>query len=122
MKYQPIVPMIWTSKLNETIDFYVQNLNFICGEFNDEWGWATLHNNDCELMIAKPNEHTSFDKPIFTGSFYIRVDDVDYLWNEIKDKVKVCYPLEIFDWGMKEFAIYDNNDYLIQFGQNIENE
>ncbi len=122
MKYQPIVPMIWTNMLTETIDFYVQKLNFICGEYNEEWGWAALHKDDCELMVAKPNEHVSFDKPVFTGSFYIKVNDVDALWNDLKENVKICYPLEEFEWGMREFAIYDNNDYLIQFGQNIEDE
>lgn len=23
------------------------------------------------------------------------------------------------DWGMREFAIYDNNGYLLQFGQEV---
>jgi len=23
------------------------------------------------------------------------------------------------DWGMREFAIYDNNGYMLQFGQEI---
>jgi len=114
--------MIWTNMLTETIDFYVQKLNFICGEYNEEWGWAALYKDDCEMMVAKPNEHVSFDKPVFTGSFYIKVNDVDALWNDLKENVKICYPLEEFEWGMREFAIYDNNDYLIQFGQNIEDE
>jgi len=35
----------------------------------------------------------------------------------LKDKVRVCYPLENFEYGMREFAIYDNNGYLLQFGQ-----
>lgn len=119
MKFQPIVPMIWTNELKETVDFYVGNLGFVCGEFNKEWGWTSLHKDAAELMIAKPNEHTPFDKPNFTGTFYIRVDNVTELWEKLKDKVKIVYPLEEFEWQMLEFAIYDNNGYMIQFGQDI---
>jgi hypothetical protein len=31
----------------------------------------------------------------------------------------VCYGIEDFFYGMREFAIYDNNGYLLQFGQPI---
>ena len=41
------------------------------------------------------------------------------MWNEVKENVKICYPLETFEWGMREFAIYDNNGYMLQFGQEI---
>lgn len=122
MKLQPIVPMIWTSELQETIDFYCNILGFTCGNKNDDWGWATIHRDQCELMIAIPNEHTPFEKPSFTGTFYIKTDDVDGLWNEIKSKVKVVYDIEEFEWGMREFAIYDNNNYMIQFGQDLWKE
>ncbi|RAR69961.1 VOC family protein [Flavobacterium aciduliphilum] len=119
MKFQPIVPMIWTNELQETVSFYCDVLGFSCGNYNDEWGWAAINKDDCEMMIAKPNMHISFDKPLFTGSFYIKVDDVETLWNTVKDKVNIVYDLEDFDWGMREFAIYDNNSYMIQFGQDL---
>ncbi|MEY4835122.1 MAG: hypothetical protein RI980_1237 [Bacteroidota bacterium] len=119
IKFQPIKPMIWTDKLEETIDYYVNTLGFICGEYNKKWNWASLYKDEAEIMIAAPNEHISFEKPIFTGSFYINVDQVDKLWNNLKDKCKICYELEEFPWGMREFAIYDNNGYLLQFGQDI---
>lgn len=119
-KFQPIRPMIWTNELNETIDFYVNTLGFACGEYNEDWGWASLHKDEAEIMMAKPNGHTPFDKPVFTGSFYINVDNVDALWNKLKDKCKICYEIDNFDWNMREFAIYDNNGYLLQFGTEIE--
>jgi len=109
MKFQPIIPMIYSNELQETIDFYVNNLGFVCGNYSEEWGWEALHKDSAELMIAKPNEHTSFDKPAFTGTFYIKTDSVDELWEKLKDKVKIVYPLESFEWGMREFAIQDNN-------------
>jgi uncharacterized glyoxalase superfamily protein PhnB len=122
MKFQPIVPMIWTRELQETVDFYCNVLGFTNREFSEEWGWAFIHKDECEMMIAQPNEHTPFERPYFSGTFYIKTDDVDTLWEQIKDKVKIAYDIEDFDWGMREFAIYDNNSYMIQFGQELKEQ
>jgi uncharacterized glyoxalase superfamily protein PhnB len=73
-----------------------------------------------EIMLAFPNKHMPFEKTGFTGSFYIDTEDVDELWNALKDVVKICYPIENFEYGMREFAIYDNNGYIPQFGHEIE--
>lgn len=71
-------------------------------------------------MLALPNEHTLYDKIGFTGSFYFNTNEVDVLWEQLKDKVRVCYGIENFEYGMREFAVYDNNGYLLQFGQEIK--
>jgi len=68
-------------------------------------------------MLASPNEHVGDVKPSFTGSLYFRVGDVEALWERLRELVRVCYPLESFHYGMREFAIYDNNGYVLQFGQ-----
>jgi len=111
--------MLWTAQLSESIEFYKNTLGFTVDEQNDEWGWASLHKDGVELMLAKPNEHMPFTVPAFTGSFYITTDNVDRLWDQLKDKANVVYDIENFDWQMREFAIYDNNGYIIQFGQEI---
>lgn len=118
-KFQPIRPIIYTDNLEETIEFYVSTLGFTCGEHNTEWNWASLHKDDAGIMMAVPNEHIAFEKPLFTGSFYITVDNVVELWKELKNKCKICYELDDFPWEMREFAIYDNNGYVLQFGQDI---
>lgn len=119
MKYIALRPMLWTEQLNESIEFYTTLLEFELLERNEDWGWACLAKEGVEIMLARPNEHTQFNKPTFTGSFYITTDRVDEVWEKLKDKVKICYNIENFDWQMREFAIYDNNGYLIQFGQEI---
>lgn len=110
---------MWTENLTETIDFYCKILGFTCGERNDNWAWASLYKDAVEIMLSQPNAHTKYDQIGFTGSFYFNVEDVESLWNELKSKAKICYELETFDWGMREFAIYDNSGYLLQFGQEI---
>lgn len=119
MKLKTLKPILWSDKLEETIHFYTTILGFEVAAQNDEWGWASLRKDDVEIMLAKPNEHNPFNKPLFTGSFYFTTDDVEGLWETLKDKANVCYEIETFDWEMREFAIYDNNGYLLQFGQDV---
>lgn len=119
MKLTALRPILWTDRLDETINFYTHILGFTVDEKNDSWGWASLSKDDVALMLARPNEHTPFDKPVFTGSLYFTTSDVNGLWEQLKDKAGICYGIENFEWNMREFAIYDNNGYLLQFGQDL---
>src|SRR6185503_21212407 len=98
---------------------YTDVLGFSCNNYQPGNGWASLQLDNVEIMVALPNDHMPFDKPAFTGSFYFRTDNVDGLWQKLKDMTRVCYEIENFDYGMREFAVYDNNGYLLQFGQEI---
>ncbi len=114
--FRSLRPLLRTKDLKGTIRFYTEMLGFTCDGLSEEDGWASLHRDSVELMIAAPNAHEPFDVPAFTGSLYFNVDDVAALWASVKDRAKVCYPMEDFHYGMREFAIYDNNGYLLQFG------
>ncbi len=117
MKIQSLTPMLRTWNLPATIEFYTTVLDFICQSKSNTW--ASLKRDDIELMISIQNDHLNESEPAFTGSLYFRIDAVDDLWNKIKDLSKVCYSIETFAYGMREFAIYDNNGYLLQFGQRV---
>jgi uncharacterized glyoxalase superfamily protein PhnB len=118
-KFVSLKPTIYTKQLNETVNFYTDVLGFECAAYEEDWGWASLSKDGIEIMAAYPNATIPFDRPLFTGSIYIATDDVDVLWEKWKDKCRVCYEIETFEYGMREFAIYDNNGYLLQFGQEI---
>jgi len=117
MKLTGLRPMLWTEDLTGSVKFYTEVLGFDAVEVREDWGWASLNKDDVWIMLSRPNEHMPYDKIGFTGSFYFNTDSVDALWDELKDKVRVCYGIEDFFYGMREFAIYDNNGYLLQFGQ-----
>jgi len=119
-KYKTLRPILWTENLDASIDFYTQILGFSLQEKNEDWQWASLEKNRVGIMLTKPNQHEGFSKIGFTGSFYFTVDHVNELWEELKTKTKICYEIETFDWEMREFAIYDNNGYILQFGQHID--
>lgn len=118
-KFTSLRPVLWTERLDETIGFYTQFLGFILQEKNDDWQWASLEKDGVQIMLSKPNELENFNGIGFTGSFYFNVNNVDELWEDLKTKAKICYEIETFDWEMREFAIYDNNGYILQFGQHI---
>lgn len=122
MKLTGLRPILWTENLRETIEFYTQILNFTCDESNEEWGHASLSKDDVTIMLAAPNSHTKYEKIGFTGSFYFNTDDVDELWKQLKDKTRICYEIDDFEWEMREFAIFDNNGYILQFGQEIKSQ
>ena len=116
-KLTSITPMFWTKEIKATVDFYVDVLGFECGAL--EGGWAVLLRDGIEIMLSYPSPHLPFEVPTFTGSFYMNTTNVDELWDAWKDKCNICYPIDDFEYGMREFAIYDNNDYILQFGQPI---
>jgi uncharacterized glyoxalase superfamily protein PhnB len=119
MKLENVRLMLAVNNIDETVAFYRDLLGFECANRMD--GWAALQRDDVEIMISLPNAHEPFEKPTLTGSLYFSTSDVDALWNQIKDKANVVYPLESFYYGMREFAIRDNNGYILQFGQEISN-
>src|ERR1700742_3515749 len=119
MEFQSLTPMLSTTDIRQTVTFYTTMLGFQCEAMSEEWGWASVKRDQVAIMFALPNAHKSFDKPTLTGSLYIRVDDVDALWEQLKDKVEIGYPVESFDYGMREFGVYDNNGYMLQFGQEL---
>ena len=39
---------------------------------------------------------------------------------KVEDKANIRYGIEDFEYGMREFAIFDSNGYPLQFGQEIK--
>ena len=122
MTLHALTPMLRTPDLRRTIAFYTEVLGFTCDSVSEDWGWAALSCDGVAVMFSGLNAHEGDLAPAFTGSLYLRTDDVDGFWRRLKDRARVCYPIEDFEYGMREFAIYDNNGYLLQFGQEIAGE
>jgi uncharacterized glyoxalase superfamily protein PhnB len=119
MKLNRLTPLLRTEKLQETVDWYVTVLGFTNTDFVPEYGYARVQFDNADIMLATPNEHMPFKESNFTGSLYINTDNADAWWEKLKDKCKVCYEIETFDYGMREFAVFDINGYLLQFGQQV---
>lgn len=119
MQFNTLTPMLWTADIQATMQFYTATLGFTTITYNEEWGWAHLQRGNCSIMFSRPNDHEPFDKLQCTGSFYFAVTGIDELWERLKNTPYVYYSLEDFAYGMREFAIKDNNGYILQFGEEI---
>lgn len=111
--------MLRTPDLSGTLAFYRDVLGFDLASGAPEYGWLALSRDGADLMLSSLNDHEGDTTPVFTGSLYLEVADVDALWDTVRDRARVCYTPETFAYGMREFAIYDNNGYLLQFGQAV---
>lgn len=119
MAFNALVPTLEVENMDDTILFYESHLDFKCVD-REEDTWAFIQKDDISIMLSSRFNEDKQPKPVFTGGLYIYVDDIDVIWQILKDKVKISYPLENFEYGMREFAIYDCNGYRIQFGQELE--
>src|SRR6185503_7896057 len=110
-----LTPMLTVTSIDSAIEFYRDLLGFqLVSSFP---GSACMRLDDVEIMFSLPNEHLPFTRPMMTGSLYFKTDQVDVLWEHLKDRCQVDYRIEDFEYGMREFAIRDNSGYLLQFGQ-----
>lgn len=116
MRFVDVSPVLQTLAFDDTIVFYTSMLGFTCENRRDDWGWAALRRDEAALMIVVPPASRPISRVQFTGSLYFILQDVDFLWTAIREKVSICYPLEDMPYGMREFACYDYNGYLLQFG------
>src|ERR1700757_4788307 len=105
MRLENVRPMLMVKHIEETITFYSSVLGFECSNRMEHW--AALRKDDVELMITLPHAHGPFKEPTFTGSLYFNTNNVDAIWELVKDKARVVYPIENFFYGMREFAICD---------------
>ena len=118
-----LIPMLETDNLLQTEVFYTQKLGFkLNGKFPEEGvpTWISIQRGNACIMFSDRFMVTKEKKPLMTGSLYIYPDNIHQLWEEWKDEFTFEWPLQSFHYGMTEFAIRDNNNYLLIFGQESE--
>ena len=128
MKLQYLSPILWTKDLDKTVSFYESVLGF--KKRSQFPNFASLSRDNIEIMFVLPIEEPEdckdpnsneefFPKPQLTGSIYITTENVDELWNVVKDKVKVISTIADREYLMRDFSIADNNGYELVFGEDI---
>jgi len=119
-KLTGLVPMLETDDMEATIRFYNNVLGFAVVEtFEDadeNTVWAMLIHGEVEMMFKTPNTVMNYGQILLTGNLYMHTNDVDAVWLRVKDRADVVYPIQNFPYGMREFAVKDNNGYVLSFG------
>jgi RimJ/RimL family protein N-acetyltransferase/uncharacterized glyoxalase superfamily protein PhnB len=121
MFLKALTPMLKTTSVGETIDFYTSVLAFSVHSTFEDAGilrWCTLKKDNVLIMFSLTDEEV--DKPHMTGDLYLYTADVDALWDHVKDgDTIVCEP-QVMPYNMKEFLMRDNNGYLLRVGMSVE--
>ena len=117
MQFKNLSPILTTEDMDRSVRFYVDVLGFTCGRQTP--GYSNLYRDAVRIMLAAPNAHQEWNGPRFTGQLYIGLEtaeEVDALWAKVKDRAEVIYPVDDFEYGMREFGIRDDSGYALAFG------
>ncbi len=117
LKGQSIILQV--DDMDKTIQYYGDILGFKCTSRMDN-EWSKVERDDISIMFSCRYGDDKDGPTNMTASIYLFTNSVDELWEEFNDKTQVIYPIETFDYGMREFAILDCNGYMLQFGQEVE--
>ena len=86
-------------------------------ECGDGLGFALLAFGSSELMFSEGGQPSTQHRR--EVDLYVYSDDVDGLYQRLKDRVEVVEGLDDTFYGMREFIIRDLNRFWITFGQPV---
>lgn len=122
MTIKNIIPELMVEDVQTSIDFYKDYLNFEIENTALDEGlltWAQVKNNEHRIMFYLKSEFKK-EMPILknkqigsTIELYIKVDNIEEIYNKVKDNVKIIKELYSTSYGSKEFVMEDNSGYLI---------
>ena len=121
--YQSITTNIMVKNIKETIKFYEEKLGFqkvlSVPEEGEILNFAIIAKDNITIMFQDQNNLTEEYptlkveniKPTFT--LFITVENVQKLYEDLKDKVEIAKELHKTFYGKDEFAIFDNNKNIL---------
>ena len=125
----PVLVLI-TEDISRAINYYRNTLGFELANAMPENDptWCLLKRDDVRIMFLGRHEHgdeeghshddegQDHQHAPAVSSLYFYPDNVDALWDQLKDRGEVEVPLQDMDYGMREFTIRDPNGYALNFG------
>ena len=113
-----VVPMIHVPDVRATVDWYL-GIGFTLvdtyGDEGDGLSFAILSFGSSEVMFNSGGQSSTRERR--EVDLYVYADDVDDLYERLKDQVEVKAGLHDAFYGMREFIIRDLNRFWITFGQ-----
>ncbi|HEY9790877.1 MAG TPA: VOC family protein [Candidatus Obscuribacterales bacterium] len=107
-----VVPQLPSLSLSQDIEFYKNILGFQLMKAYP--GFAILKREQLELHLW----HCDNKLIPENSSCYLRVENIDALYTEIKTTdVTMRSPLQLQQWGCREFIIADPSGNLIRIGE-----
>ncbi len=121
--YETITTNIMVKNVKETIQFYEQKLGFqkvlSVPEEGEVLNFAILVKDKISIMLQEQNNLIEEYSTLKTGeivptfTLFITVDNVEEMYHNLKEKVKIAKELHKTFYGKDEFAIFDNNGNIL---------
>lgn len=120
-----MIPNLMVENVEDTTKFYESKLGFITAasvpDGNGGLQFAIMIKDELTLMFQeKSNLITEY--PILTTdelhpsiSLYIQTDDLEQLYSDLKKSLTIYTDMHTTFYGAKEFAVLDNNNYVLTF-------
>jgi hypothetical protein len=120
-RFKSFLPVLRVTDLLQTIDYYTTNFGFqLCWRAaNDGGGENAMLQRDAIRLLLSTGAHLG-ETPCFSGTLYIDVDGVDEIYESVKDRVTILWPLEVMEYEQKEFGVKDCNGYILVFAESLE--
>jgi len=110
-----------------TVKWYQDNLGFKLanqvGQADEALEWAVVKADDVQIFFQK-KESLVKEMPVLKGkkigaslTFYIKVQDVQSLYDSVKEKVEIVRDMKKTFYGAREFAVRDLNGYILVFSE-----
>jgi uncharacterized glyoxalase superfamily protein PhnB len=116
------------NNVKETLEFYKEILGFevvvtVPGYDQPVLNWGMVKNKGAELMFQEKG-NLEEEYPILKGqdgvsglSLFVKVEDIEGLFGKIKGKAEVIKEIHETFYGTKEFAILDNNGFVLTLAE-----
>jgi uncharacterized glyoxalase superfamily protein PhnB len=85
-----------------------------------EYVWANIMHGDVGFMFQREDSFGNdlgilVDKLGATSSYYMEVEDVDALYEQVKDNLQILKSIDTTWYGAREFYVRDCNGYILGF-------
>lgn len=115
MKMNRLIPMLPTSDMAASLDFYCEKLGFTVESQNAHWGWAMLRFDDCRLMLDRSiNRHPGAPRD---SILYLYPADIVEYHRQVKMNGLDVPDLSETFYGLTEFRIDDPDGNRLWIGQ-----
>jgi uncharacterized glyoxalase superfamily protein PhnB len=121
---------LMVERVDDSVAFYQNILGFsVVASVPNESGklqFAVLSKDNLMLMLQEKSNLME-EYPILSAdrvhpsvTLYIAVDNVDELYQELKERHEILCDMHATFYGSKEFAVADNDGYVLTFTENHE--
>jgi uncharacterized glyoxalase superfamily protein PhnB len=115
--------LFWVQE-NQTSEKFYKKLGFSVNESDETHSVVSLNSFDITLLNMRDEDRFAKDS-LFTDKgrgmyVYIKVDDVDSKYNELKDSgiTSMTEPKD-WEWGNREFIVKDPDGYKLCFWKSL---